>query len=318
MEHSWLLYVHLLWYLIQHVVELPADGLGNSQILRGHLADVLESDLCYVSLFDVILTDIYRLLGLVPMLTRSNWNMRIEKCLTLICLGTYTYRMCDVTGERKPKSARLLTPILFNSLWLSWVALTVLQAGIWAAVAGRNACAFDVLVNRSFNILTWFSTHREGGMNADPELWNEVLINNTHVNYYLTRLASHIQGWGATWAILGTGLLIVSFFRKAASIVCDEDGRVFSWHNLSLIQAELTRMTALLCHSSKHQANGWTILTQARCRWIFLSSGPGPSDVERVSKRATWALNTTRSYTVDLFPPCSGSWWKVNVLTDMR
>lgn len=217
---------------------------------------------------------------------------------------SWTSSLCEVEGHTGRKSFRFLTPRIFNSIWISWSVLTIMQNLAWAIIAGRTACGFDKLANQALVLLKRLSLFYNDGADLSSLPVAELLNINAGIVAYLARLSWNIQGWVKTWLIQLVGLLIVSvgFLSKRRWIVIDgpsicesTDSDIYSHsHNMRAVLFLSGSVPEANDKGTTSQAPGWRACTLEH----FVSG-----DVGWVGTWTSWVYWLTPS-------SCSTSYWR--------
>lgn len=118
--------------------------------------------------------------------------------------------MSDVKGHKRSGISRILTPLVFNCIWLSFSFLAILQAVVWAAVAGKTACNFDRYADRCLVLLKQASDLWSSSLPVPFELVGDLMAAADHIKKTLVGLSWVVTRWGISWTLVGLGVLVVS------------------------------------------------------------------------------------------------------------
>lgn len=118
--------------------------------------------------------------------------------------------MADVKGHKRTAMSGILTPLVFNFIWISFSVLAIIQAVVWAAVAGKTASSFDRYADRAFVRLKQASDLWSSGLPVPTEYVSDMLAASDRIKKLFVGLSRSVDGWGISWMIVGVSVLVVS------------------------------------------------------------------------------------------------------------
>ncbi|EGG04616.1 uncharacterized protein MELLADRAFT_72339 [Melampsora larici-populina 98AG31] len=121
--------------------------------------------------------------------------------------------LCDVDGTKNKKYSRILTPIVYNSIWISWSLLAIGMISYWAVRSVQDANELQMNLQHTFPLLkkasvSW-DAHHDFGKVPIKALLNYMVVlfrNWSHMDLTLV-------GWATAWAALAGALALVNLLH---------------------------------------------------------------------------------------------------------
>ncbi|KAG0148366.1 hypothetical protein CROQUDRAFT_131903 [Cronartium quercuum f. sp. fusiforme G11] len=114
--------------------------------------------------------------------------------------------LCDPEGLQQNRSSKILTPLVYNSIWLSWCFLVTVVTFYWAILAAEGHDQLDPILLGLLSMLeqasdSW-AAHQDVSRIPVAVLFQErdILLG------VLNKLARSVGWWARTWFVMATGL----------------------------------------------------------------------------------------------------------------
>ncbi|EGG01884.1 uncharacterized protein MELLADRAFT_72859 [Melampsora larici-populina 98AG31] len=120
--------------------------------------------------------------------------------------------LCDVEGTKNKKYSRILTPMVYNSIWISWSLVAIAVPSYWTVHSIRQLTEVERHLHQVLPLLEQASlswdAHHDFGILAHSELVSR--INSLLEAWY--DVDSVITGFAITWIVLGAALAFFYIF----------------------------------------------------------------------------------------------------------
>lgn len=116
----------------------------------------------------------------------------------------------DLNGRKKNRYSGMMTPLVFNSVWLAWSLLVIMLSLGWAIISGKTAASFDRQATKGLNLLAGVVEAWDKGDDVSNSQLQEIFAIYRSVISTLDDICGMIKGWAGTWMFLGICLFIVS------------------------------------------------------------------------------------------------------------
>ncbi|KAH9808193.1 hypothetical protein DFH28DRAFT_997921 [Melampsora americana] len=165
--------------------------------------------------------------------------------------------LCDVEGKKTNKLSRILTPNLYNSIWISWTILAISLTAYWTIRAVMILSKFKSLALDLFTSLEKAAEIYETRQSFDYHLAT-IFAKRDSVVQEVTKVGSVINGWAITWLCLAVVLAVFYLFTvqlllrmlKQAFLMRESDAWVINAQWSSPIWIELEKEFSFLSKSS--------------------------------------------------------------------
>lgn len=120
--------------------------------------------------------------------------------------------LCDVQGNKNTRSSRILTPVIYNTLWVSWIIFAIVVTLYWTI---RSVFIFDEL--------DYTIRHLKSALGAASNSWDNhhdfsrihlgsLMMKRDAVLEKMSHLSSNNLGWSRTWMVLAAPLAVFYVF----------------------------------------------------------------------------------------------------------
>ncbi|KAH9816030.1 hypothetical protein DFH28DRAFT_1160691 [Melampsora americana] len=126
----------------------------------------------------------------------------------LAAWGLFYSCICDVKGKRRGKLARIFSPIVYNTIWMSWPILVTSFMTFWAIAVGQAEKDVMDLSKSVYNLLLDASKFWNDPKSLPNSPMGELLVKGQLVIVKVDLLASRFRLWGCVWIFLACLLAI--------------------------------------------------------------------------------------------------------------
>ncbi|KAH9820472.1 hypothetical protein DFH28DRAFT_923766 [Melampsora americana] len=220
------------WFLFRRIY--PQLGRGIPYVVPNRSMVIAVCELCSSVLYSAVNFKTYKHLGIAH--GDRGWYLAL-------CL-------CDVTDVKSSRLPRLLTPIVYNTTWISWSIITIALIAYWAIRMGRHMFDAQRTCDRLLELLKRAAISWERHDNAQS-FWGDLLPTLILAVHGTQLTGTLIVGWCITWIALAVGLAVL-LLRMLNQILSKRelDTMVVDAQLSSPIWEELEKEFRLLCKTS--------------------------------------------------------------------
>ncbi|KAG0147438.1 hypothetical protein CROQUDRAFT_722325 [Cronartium quercuum f. sp. fusiforme G11] len=155
--------------------------------------------------------------------------------------------LCNVKGSRRPKFARIFTPMVYNLVWISGSIIPIILMVYWASMTGHTAHSLENRTVFLFTLLAEAAVSWEKDHDLSKISLTTLFTEGQAILKTVEVLSWQLRQWGISWTILA---IVVAFFylftaqyllgmmknlfllRDTEKLTCREELGFFVWAEL--------------------------------------------------------------------------------------
>ncbi|KAH9820007.1 hypothetical protein DFH28DRAFT_885771 [Melampsora americana] len=150
-------------------------------------------------LFWLVLHEVFQYFSSYLGIVLSSWGL---------CYACF----CEVPGSKKRPGSRIMSPIFYNFIWITWAVLATIATMYWACRAIQRFSNLQDHLKLMHHVLGYSSTLWEEHHDFKMIPIRLILANSMTLFRDWRKVSSWMTWWGITWIVLGSALLVFYLF----------------------------------------------------------------------------------------------------------
>ncbi|KAG0142471.1 hypothetical protein CROQUDRAFT_662479 [Cronartium quercuum f. sp. fusiforme G11] len=118
--------------------------------------------------------------------------------------------LCNLDGSNNKRSSRILTPFIYNFVWISWSIIVISLTTFWAVATVRLQSKMDSLAQHLLSLLKESTISWDAHQDFSRIPLKAILADRDDMIQNMMQLTRILVPWGKTW--LGLAIVLLVFY----------------------------------------------------------------------------------------------------------